>query len=253
MKSGIDVEKVDFQAIEPLRTLFLQEANFQIRYNAVHERGWSDSYVLKIDKRIVGYGSVMRQERQDRDTIFEFYVLPAYRKWACFLFARLITASKAIYIECQSNDRFLTSMVYEFADRIRSEVILFKDFTATAYESEPGIVFRLSQPDDIFFEHTSEPEGAYVLELNGEIVATGGFLLHYNRPFADLYMEVKKEYRQRGLGSFLLQELKKECYLAGRVPAARCNIENKASRFTLLKAGFSIAGFMLVGKVRKVR
>ena len=50
------------------------------------------------------------------------------------------------------------------------------------------------------------------LELNKEVVATGGFPLHYNIPFADLYMEVRKNCRKKGFGSFLIQELKKQCY-----------------------------------------
>jgi len=48
----------------------------------------------------------------------------------------------------------------------------------------------------------------------------------------------------------LLQEVKKECYLSGRVPAARCNIENKASMYTLLRAGLKVAGYMLTGRVK---
>ena len=85
--------------------------------------------------------------------------------------------------------------------------------------------------------------------MNNEVVATGGFLLHYNFPFADLYMEVRENDRRKGLGSYLIQELKTQCYLAGRIPAARCNINNVASKITLLKAGFQIAGFMLLGTV----
>lgn len=94
------------------------------------------------------------------------------------------------------------------------------------------------------------PEGDYVLEKEGKIAASGGFLLHYNFPFADLYMEVKEEFRGNGFGSFIVQEVKKECYLSGRVPAARCNIDNYASRGALLKAGMKQAGFMLLGIVK---
>lgn len=63
-------------------------------------------------------------------------------------------------------------------------------------------------------------------------------------------MEVEKDYRKKGLGSFLIQELKRQCYLTGRVPAARCNIDNVASRATLTKAGLKITGFMLLGQVK---
>ena len=88
-----------------------------------------------------------------------------------------------------------------------------------------------------------------MLEFDDEIVATAGFLLHYNEPFADLYMEVRPDCRRRGFGAFILQEVKKACYLAGRVPAARTGLDNVASRATLQKAGFRVSGFMLVGSV----
>jgi GNAT superfamily N-acetyltransferase len=99
----------------------------------------------------------------------------------------------------------------------------------------------------------TEPVGNYVVELDGEIVATGGFFLHYNRPFADLYIEVRQDRRRRGIASYLLQELKRECYLAGRVPAARCDIRNVASRAALINAGLKVCGFMLLGKVEAKR
>jgi predicted acetyltransferase len=60
--------------------LFLQETNFQIRYDACHARGWTDSYLLKIDDVAVGYGSIKWQQRADRDTIFEFFVIRPFRK-----------------------------------------------------------------------------------------------------------------------------------------------------------------------------
>lgn len=64
-----------------------------------------------------------------------------------------------------------------------------------------------------------------------------------------LYMEVREDCRRKGFGSFLVQELKRACYLAGRVPAARCSIRNRASRATLIKAGLRACGFMLKGDV----
>jgi len=65
-------------------------------------------------------------------------------------------------------------------------------------------------------------------------------------------MEVSRDNWGRGYGSFLLQEVKKACYLAGRVPAARCQIENRASWATLIKAGMRVCGFILMGYVKTV-
>lgn len=236
--------------IQYLRQLFLEELNTQIRYNAVHERGWSDSYFLSVDGINVGYGSVRGQELANRDTIFEFYVTPAYRIYSSALFRKLLTISKVEFIECQTNDPLLSAMMFEFSENINSNAILFSDKFASSLRVEDA-VFKKKKDSDRLFEHKHEPEGTYVVELNGEVVATGGFLLHYNIPFSDLYMEVREDMRKKGIGSFLLQEVKKECYLAGRVPAARCNIDNFASRATLLKAGLTISGFMLFGNVKK--
>lgn len=244
-----EATKTGIQAIQSLRTLFLQENNFQIRYHACHERGWSDSYLLTADGEEIGYGSIKgKNELADRDAIFEFYVISPYRQKAHLCFRELLAASGATFVECQSNDNFLSSMLFEFSTNIHAEAILFDDGFLTQHVV-PGATFRSRWEEDTVFSHKLEPVGDFVLETGGEIVATGGFMLHYNHPFADLYLEVRADQRHKGFGSYLLQELKKQCYRAGRVPAARCNIQNAASRATLLKAGFKVAGYMLTGVV----
>jgi GNAT superfamily N-acetyltransferase len=198
----------------------------------------------------IGYGSIKGNENiSDRDTLFEFYIMPSFRKLSSGAFLELLQSSKANFIECQSNDILLSSLLYEFGQNISSEVILFEECFTSNLKVE-NILFRKRNGDDVVFEHKGEPVGDYVLQRENDIVATGGFLLHYNMPFADLYMEVKEQCRRQGLGSYLIQELKKQCYLSGRVPAARSGIENIASRATLLKAGLRIAGYVLLGQVK---
>jgi GNAT superfamily N-acetyltransferase len=242
--------RTTLKEIQSLRLLYLQEINAEVRYNACHERGWTDSYLLTANGLTVGYGSVMGQEIKNRDTIFECYVIPSFRSIAHSVFAELLRESGVRFIECQTNDPILPALIYAFASQIHSPVILFKAGTVTRY-SPPGVVFRPRQEGDLLFEHHHEPEGDYVLEVEGKIVASGGFLTHYNMPFADIYMEVTEGFRRRGLGSYIVQQVKRECYLAGRVPAARCSIENAASRSTLLRAGLEIAGYMLLGEVKR--
>lgn len=242
-----NVSKVELNTIQPLRTLFLQETNFQVRYNACHERGWTDSYLLELDGSRVGYASIKGlEEIRARDAIFEFFVIRSFRKHASSLFRQLLAASGARYVECQSNDLLLSSMLFEHATNIRANVTLFEDDAVTGHVV-PGAVVRPRRDSDQIFRHAAEPAGDYVVVVDGEVAGTGGFLRHYNMPFADLYMEVREDCRKRGLGSLLIQEVKKACYLAGRVPAARCNLDNTASRATLVKAGMRVCGFMLTG------
>lgn len=243
-------ERTSFKEIQSLRLLFLQEINAQVRYNACHERGWTDSYLLAVNGLPVGYGSVKGQEIKARDTVFEYYIIPPFRSLANELFEALLRKSEVRFIECQTNDPLLPALTYAFANNIQSPVILLRDSHVTRY-SIPGVIFRPRQEGDMLFEHHHEPEGDYILEVDGKIVASGGFLTHYNMPFADIYMEVTEGFKRQGLGSFIVQQVKRECYLAGRVPAARCNMENVASKATLLKAGLAIAGYMLIGEVKR--
>jgi len=240
--------KAKLKAIQKLRALFLQETNFQIRYDATHARGWSDSYLLTLDGTDVGYASLKADDTQTRDTMFEFFVVRPFRKHAVALFKACLAASGATQVECQSNAALLTSLLFEHTTDIRSDVILFDDHAVTEH-AIAGVVVRPRKRYDSVFEHKVEPVGDYVATLDGEVVATGGFLLHYNMPFADLFMEVREDRRRRGIGSYLIQEVKKACYLAGRVPAARCDFTNAGSRATLLKAGMRICGQMLKGRV----
>ena len=246
----LEINQVGLKDILSLRELFLKENNFQIRFDACHGRGWSDSYLINREGDNIGYGSVKGwEDLSQRDAIFEFYLTPKNRKYANSAFEMLIKASGVKYIECQSNEHLLSSMLFESCGSITSDVILFED-DQFAFLNVPEAIFRKKMPGDISFEHKSEPDGDYVIEVDGNIVATGGFLLHYNIPFADLYMEVREDRRRRGYGSLLIQELRKACFDAGRVPAARCNITNKASKATLLKGGLRIAGYMLTGAIK---
>jgi hypothetical protein len=244
----IQVVKVPRERIEPLRRQFLGATVFQLRYYAVHERRWSDSYLIAVDGSDAGYGLIKGQEILDRDTVFEFYVAPSFMSMAYTMFEELLISSAVPHIECQSNDQLLTSLLLEFARNIRSDVALFEDHITTKM-SISGAVVRRRQPSEAMFDHNAEPEGDYVVEFAGEIVASGGFLLHYNPPFADLYMETRPDARRRGYASLLLQEVKRACYQAFRVPAARCGLDNYGSRAALTKAGMRICGFMLLGDV----
>jgi len=241
----IKVIPVALADIQPLRSLFLHESNFQFIYDKCHLYDWADTYLFLVNGQKVGYGAVWGQsKREDRDAIFEFYILPPFRAKANYIFPELKAVCGATFIECQSNDALLTAMLYEYAHSINAEAILFEEHYTTQLQV-PGVVFgkkRLEDPNRYNV-------GNYTLEIDGEEVAEGGLMLNYNLPYADIYMSVKEGMRQKGLGSLIVQELKKEAYLQGRVPAARCNIKNQASKATLLKAGLKCCGFVLKGSL----
>lgn len=240
------VTKCSLPIIQPLRVLFLHESNFQFVCNKCHDFGWADTYLITADGIEIGYGSVWgTDKREDRDTIFEFYLLPAYRKSAHLVFPLFHAASGATLVECQTNDTLLSSLLYSFTTNIQAEAILFDEHYTTAL-TVPGVTFRKREEGD----EMGDDDSTYVLERNDEIVASGGFVWNYNMPYIDLYMEVREPYRQQGLGSLIVQELKKEAYLLKRVPSARCNISNHHSKTTLLKAGFKVCGYRMKGTIQ---
>jgi GNAT superfamily N-acetyltransferase len=239
----VSIVRCRLSKIEPLRALFLQELNAQCRYDAAHWRKGTSEYVIRRDRRAIGYGAV-KDMHESRGTLFEFYLLPAYRNEALAILRDVTAASGAEALECQSNDLFYTSLVRQFAGEPTNDTILFAVGPSNGLRA-PGVVVRPRRRSDRVFEHTVEPVGDFVVDVGGDVVGTGGFLLHYNPPFADLFMEVRPDARRRGYGSFLIQELISECYLAGRVPAARTSTDNIASQRTLLRGGLRECGRML--------
>lgn len=95
----------------------------------------------------------------------------------------------------------------------------------------------------------SDCGATWLVEVGGTVATAGDILFHYNRPYDDIYMKVGESFRRRGIGTYLVQELKRICYEGGSVPAARCNPKNIASRQTLQRAGFVPCGQILRGKV----
>jgi len=139
-------------------------------------------------------------------------------------------------------------MLHAFASNVTSESILFHDKLTTAL-SPPDAVFRLATVADALDVAQEQLKWHGVVEADGKVAASGGILFHYNRPYGDIYMEVAGPFRRRGLGAFLVQELKRVCYEGGNVPAARCNPKNIASRKTLQKSGFVPCGHILTDSI----
>ena len=240
------------EEILPLRTQYRVEMNCQIVKDSIHRRpGWTVSYLLELEEKAVGFGSVaIAGPWKDKPALIEFYVLPPYRNRAFDLFETLLSTAGPRFFEAQTNDTLFAILVYVYGRDIVTESIVFRDGGATTCPSK-GSLLRLVTPKEELLSCIEERQGGgeWLLELNGKPVGKGGILFHYNRPYGDIYMEINEGFRKGGLGSFLVQELKQECYRLGAVPAARCNPGNVASRRTLLRAGFLPCAHILNGSL----
>lgn len=240
---GFNVVKALETDIESHRRIFLAEAKFQFVYNKCHDAGWVDNYVFKFDGLSIGYGSVWgKDKREDRDTICEFFLDHPHRKYARQIFNQFIIVADASFVECQTNGGLLANMAFESAKNINAESILFETSFETAFSIEGAEFLKRKNSDEW---------DAYGIQKDGEIVATGGFIWNYNFPYIDIYYEVKENFRRQGYGVYIMQELKKEAFRLNRLPAARCNVKNQASKALLLKAGMEICGYIIIGEIIK--
>jgi GNAT superfamily N-acetyltransferase len=254
------------EAIRPFRGIYRMEMACQIIHDSIHDRdGWTREFVLRDGDADVGYGSLaVAGPWRERPTVYEFFVAPPSRARLFDLFDVLLSACGSDRIETQSNDPLLTAMLHAYCRDVASESILFHDRVTTHLPPPPGVKFRATEPADRDKLLEEEREADYVLATTtegearaereagaAEIAATGGLLWHYNRPYGDLYMHVAEPWRRRGLGAYLVQEIKRACYERGSVPGARCNVDNLTSRKTLQKAGFVPCGHILTGTIRR--
>jgi len=246
---SIEVERVGFRDVESLRNLYRHEAHCQVIRDSALSRGFADPYLILVEGRLGGYGAI--RTKHDPGRLIEFYTLPQVRSQALAMFRQLLAVGKVTQIEAQTNIPLMLAMLYDCAKDITTESILFHDSLHTTGLTYPQGTFRRATPEEAesMFLHHHEPVGDWVVSVKDAIVATGGFYCHYNPPYGDIFMEVWEGARRQGVGSYLVQELKRVCYEAGRQPAARCNPGNVASRRTLEKAGFLPCGRLLVGQV----
>ena len=250
--AAIAVSAAPLEAILPMREEYRREMGCQVVHDSWHGRGFTTSWLLQLDGETVGYGAVGGAPREARDVIKELWVRREARGDALPLFRELVRASGARRVEAQTNDVLLSLMLHDCAIDVTSETILFADAVTTtlAAPSRDAIVRELDDADRArVFAHAVEPVGEWGVDVGGEIVATGGLAFHYNPPYGDIYMEVAPSHRRRGVGSWLVQELKRLARASGHIPAARCHVANVASRRTLERAGMHPCARILQGRL----
>jgi hypothetical protein len=188
---SVEAVPASLDAILPLREEYRRAMGCQIVHDSYHERGFTDSYLLKVDREVVGYASVAGDPDPPRETVKELYVAPSHRGSSPKLFQALLVAACPRRIEAQTNDPFLRVPLFDSATSLRTDRVLFEDGGPTALEP-PGVELRRIAQDEKrrVFEHTLVPVGDWALDRDGEVVASGGLLFHYNPPYGDIHMEV---------------------------------------------------------------
>ena len=248
---NIEVFRVGVADILDMREEHRADMACQIVADSLHERGFTHAYGLYAGGETVGYGCVLGYGDAPKDTVVELWVRREARRWTLPLFRALVAESGATRIQAQTNDRLMTLMLFDCATDLRRDRILFADGFTTMLTA-PEVVLRAVDAADAertFGGRAVSDAGAWILERGEAVVAAGGVLCHYNPPWGDIYMEVAEGHRRKGYGSFLVQELKRVCYDMGKLPAARCDAANVASRATLQRAGMLPCASIVTGRI----
>jgi len=248
------VRRAEHAEIVSLRDDFRKEMDGQIVHDSIHARlGWTLEYAISQGDRLIGYGSVaVAGPWRDKPTVYEFYLEPAFRTRAFELFDAFLAISSPHAYEVQTSDTLSTMMCLTHAGDIGTERIVFRDGGTTMHNVNGATLRCVTSREEI---ETAIAErqggGEWVVEIDGTVVARGGMLFHYNRPYTDVYMDVDEPFRRRGIGTYVVQELKRLAYELGAIPCARCSTTNEASRRTLQRAGFVPFAHILFGSLSR--
>ena len=236
----VTVEPCAFSRIAHLRAAYRAEAQCQIVRDSILGRGMADPFAVLHGDRVVGYAGIWNRYTPGR--LMEFFVVPEVGSEARSIFGEVLRVSGATEAEAQTNLAPQYELVRAHLAMEETENLLFGDGEAFPLERD-DLRVRAREPDDV------GPAGEWVVESDGVVVGAGGLTTHYNPTYVDIYMAVEEQARGRGVGSFLVQELRRIARGGGSIPAARCDPSNRASRRTLLRGGLREVGRIVAGPI----
>lgn len=252
---SLKVELVPPVEVMALRREHRDEVNAQIVHDQISQReGWTRTYRLKRDGKAVGFGSVaIAGPWKDRPTLFEFFLRTEERTRAFAWFEEFLQVCHATHLEIQTNEQLLTTLALTYGRNLETEAVVFRHGEDTQIPSNGARLSQVTSGEEVQKAiQQRRGGGEWLLKLGDQVVGKGGVLFHYNPPYGDLHMEIAEPFRRRGWGSYLLQEITRECRRLGVAPAARCNVKNVPSRRTLQRAGFIPCALILAGALGPV-
>ena len=147
----ISVRHVELPDIASLRDAFRAEMNCQIVHDSIHVRpGWTREFLLADGDSAIGYGSVaVEGQWQNRQTVYDIYVMPEQRSRAFPLFEAFLAESVPQAFEVQTSDTLTTAMCLTFARDIGTEGIVFRDHVTTAHTIAGATLKRVTYTEEI--------------------------------------------------------------------------------------------------------
>ena len=220
--------------------------------NAIIPKG--NSYLIMEDEH-VGYLIV-----DEKNTLLQFYILEgfAHRSDEFFSFAlNKLGVDKAIagtyepmyFSLCMDRAKStqINSYVFRQGIEIRLDSPLDNLDMSIAEENELEEIINYHEDKaDIHGEFMRGYlinligfKGLYIFRKDGEIIGTGEFRPDRNHAdYSHIGMTVSTEYRNIGLGSYILNQMRKAANERGFISGCSTDLENTASKKAIKKCGF---------------
>jgi GNAT superfamily N-acetyltransferase len=265
----VTVTTVNLDRLVALRTIYRAEFPTQLVHDSIRTRpGWTVNVLLTEADEPCGFsarGSVANRLEQvgfatvaiagpwaGTPTLLEYFVVPAVRHRALVWFDDVVRSLGIVAVEMQTVSPLVSALVWSRCEMVTCEKIVLRHVRTTAH-AVPGASLVAKSDDESIVHAISVRSGGPVwgLVVDGVEIGRGGFLCHYNEPYADIHMEIDEPFRRRGFGRYLVQELGRLAYQHGQIPAARCGPTNAGSLATLIAAGFEPCSTILAGPLRR--
>jgi GNAT superfamily N-acetyltransferase len=245
----IEVKKIEsIEKIYKQRELYMKSLPFAQEEYIEQMVNKCDYYSIELRSKTKGYFCVNKDK-----VLYEFYLNDEVLIFAQDIFKTLLNEGYFMSAECKSFDYLMMSLCLDFHEKTSCSGYLFRNFVniENSLDGFENLRFRLAILEDSneisnmsedFFEELEEQivkEEIFVLYSNDILLAVGvAQKVFVSMNYYDIGMIVKKDYRNKGIGTYIITKLREVCCLENLVPICGCWYYNHASKRTLEKAGF---------------
>lgn len=208
----------------------------------------SDCYEIVYNNIIVGHFSVKTDK-----TLVQFCVFDNHLKYSSEIFEYLISHNLVTSAAVSTIESTFLSLCLDYQKDISIEMYLFCDISSpeTTLNEFSNLSFRFADENDIdivikecglpfdgYYQKIIKQNQLFVLYSDNIFLGIGEFRISkINSKYADIGVAVAKKYHRKGIGTYIINNLKKYCNKNNVIAIASCDSENIASKKTLEKAG----------------
>jgi predicted acetyltransferase len=140
----------------------------------------------------------------------------------------------------------VNALLYQESDYVTIENPIERSVITVAEEQELETILTYHYENNMsgdwvkpYVENLVDREEMLLLKLDDQIIGTGEYRVSKSSPhISNIGMTVALKHRRKGLGTYILNEVKNHCNYKGYETICGTDAENIASQKTIMKCGF---------------